>query len=69
MHTLHTLHTRQTLTDELERQLLQEAIAQQFRPHPLRTLRRAFNHFLDVLGDVAELMHTARARSFQTQAL
>jgi len=62
-------YPRQMLTDELERQLMQEAIEQQFRPHPLRALRRVLGQFLNIVGEVAGRMHAARAENFQTQAL
>jgi len=66
---MNTPTPRQMLTDDLERQLMQEAIERQFRPQPLRALRRAFGDFLNMLDDVAQLMGAARARNFQTQAL
>jgi len=66
---MNTPFDRQMLTDDIERQLMQEAIEQQFRPHPLRALRRAFSNFLDLLDDVTQLMATARARNVQTQVL
>jgi len=66
---MNTPFDRQMLTDDIERQLMQEAIEHQFRPHPLRALRRAFNNFLDLLDDVTQLMVMARARNVQTQVL
>jgi len=66
---MNTPFDRLTLSDDIERQLMQEAIEQQFRPHPLRALRRAFKGFLSLLDDVAQLMATTRARSAQAQVL
>ena len=57
------------LTDDLERQLMMQAIEQQFRPRPLRALRNAFRLFINAFSLVARRMAAARVNNFQTQAL
>lgn len=66
---MNTYYSNVRLTDELERQLMLQAIEEQFRPHPVRALRNALKQVSEGIRSVAQRMAAARVGNSQTQSL
>jgi len=66
---MNALNNPRLLTDEMERRLLQQEINAQFRPRPMRAVRKTLQKFVNALAAVYQHMADARLRSIQTQVL